>query len=383
MKRSSRGPDDTFFDELRTWSDIKLRILRKYCDTYQKIRGSAQPLIYYVDGFAGRGYFGEGPDRQPGSPVLLAQVAQEARAAGKPYRVVCINVEIRQDWFTDLSEALAAFDSEIVRLLCGDFHARLPEILGIIQSAPAVFFLDPFGVKQIKLADIDPLLRRNDTELFINFNTPRLRKLAGFEDSDAPEAGAKIRLVSEVLGEDPMDQAPEWLDQWHRLNKNGTKWEKWAVNKYIERLVNRSPHLSRAVAYPVRERYDSSPKYYLIFASRYPKAFSIVNDLVCTEEDNLFERTDAAKRGPQMSLFESERLSGQETRLQETLDEIHAFGLANQGCLRPHIIDHFIMKDFGALKIKHYRRAVGELVAQRRARFSNNRANDNDAITFL
>src|SRR5689334_19077009 len=101
---------DTFFDELKIWSEIKLRILAKYLDAYRRIRGGFHSTIYFVDGFAGAGKFRtsmNSSESQDGSPVILAKLAQHVLDSDRGYRLVCINTEIDNNNFQSLKESLA------------------------------------------------------------------------------------------------------------------------------------------------------------------------------------------------------------------------------------------------------------------------------------
>ena len=214
-----RAPQQAaFFQDLKAWSEIKLRILEKYLRAYLNKRGSANPTLYYVDGFAGTGHYGdEDSELKEGSPVLLAKLAQEIADSGKAYRLVCINVELDPENFKKLQRALSSFDPELVQARAGAFDTLLPDILRETGTSPAVFFLDPFGPSPIKLPDLQPLLIRSDTEFLVNLNTPYLRRLAGFEDSSSKQKNAKLRLVSQILGEDPDDPEPEWMQEWRAV----------------------------------------------------------------------------------------------------------------------------------------------------------------------
>jgi three-Cys-motif partner protein len=374
----------TFFDELNEWSEIKLRVLEKYFDAYLRYRGKAQPKVFYVDGCAGTGRYGaDGADQREGSPVRMAKFAQRRRDEGKPCQLVCINTEINPDFCRELRDSLAGFDPALVRVRDGAFQDHLASILREMGDSPAVFFLDPFGVKQMRMADMNPLLRRPDTELLLNLNTPRLRMLAGFEDSASKDARAKVALVSEVLGEGPTDPDPAWLREWRRL-RDPIRWERWAADAYRRELVGRSPHLRRAFAYPVREAVGANPKYYLIFASRSDEAILVMNDLVCSEDDDLFERSESIRADGQASFFRVLREDERESRVRAVLENIYSYGSANQGCTREDVIRHFVLEEerFGELRKKHYRAAIDILVRQGRAKFAGKAPKDEDAIRF-
>lgn len=373
-RRSDPGMD--FFSELKEWSEIKLRIVDKYLDSYMRIRGGSKPLVYFVDGFAGPGYYGL--NRQEGSAIRTARFAY-ALSEAKPYRLSCIYTESDEERCGQLSEALKDFDPNIVQIRCGPFLDQLPHILQAIKRQPAIVFLDPFGVKGIAPADLVPLLQRRDTELIVNFNTPRLMKLAGFEDSTAKDAAGKRRLVSYVLGEDPRVLEPEWRQLWLQLGRDGVKWADWAARRYAEKLTQEGIR-QYALSYPVREYYGGNPKYHLIFATRSMKAIPVMNDIVSTEEDELFEKVKITK---QLDFLGEFRDSSRVARLRALTQEIHIYGLAHQGCNREQIFEHFTTKYFGQLKKKHYRYAVGQLIEGGRARFEPGKRDDTTLLHFL
>jgi three-Cys-motif partner protein len=365
---------DPWFEETRTWSRVKLRILSKYVDAYKNKRGSSNPEFYYVDGFAGPGYYiKKGRPPEDGSPVLLARLAQQIKDSGKPYRLICINTELSRSRCKRLQEALAQFSPELVHVFCGEFGDHIGEIMSKMGSAPAICFLDPFGAKDISPREIQPLLTRSDTELLINFNTRALHRLKGSSTSQAREAPGKIHRLSDILGEDPHDPVPEWLHQLSYLSSED--WEKWVVERYMSRLLGSRTNLKHAIAYPVREKHKGAVRYYLVFASRSMHAFPIMGDIICTEEDDLRLQDELAARPPgQQSLFGPVHESERAERLREVIEEIHQYGLANQGSTRERIIQHFSFLYFGEFKQKHFRALVSELVRQGRVEIADDKS---------
>lgn len=363
------GDPADFFDELRFWSRTKLRILEKYIDAYLRKRARFNPTIYYVDGFAGQGYYGqEGQALEEGSPLRMARFAQRIQDEGKPYRLICLNTELRKKRCQELQKALAGFDPELVQVFCGAFANQLPQFLKIMGTAPAVCFLDPFGVVGISVDDIRPLLVRPDTEILLNLSTPTLHRLAGFATSDAKDARGKFNQLSRTLGEDPRDDAPEWLVMRDRLSSD--EWEEWAVNRYMELMQEASPYRKYGVAYPVREKLGGGVKYYLVFASRAMDAFPLMSDFICTEEDDLHLQAEIASRRPgQTSMFAPMHVDKREARLATLIEEIHAYGMAHQGINRKHLIEEFSYRYLGEFKQKHYRQMLERLVKDKRAEF--------------
>ncbi len=379
MQASNRADDRAdFFDELRFWSRIKLRILDKYLDAYIRKRGSFNPRIVYIDGFAGQGTYG--PEKEEGSPLILARRAQRIANEKRPYRLICLNTEIDEQRCANLQAALAEFDPELVHTFCGAFQERLPELLALMRKSPAVCFLDPFGVVGISVDDIRPLLERPDTEILLNLSTPTMHRLAGFANSPAPEAKGKVAQLSRILGEDQNNPNPEWLQMRQRLTSD--QWEEWAVKRYIGLMQDASPHLKYGVAYAVREHHGGGVKYYLVFATRSMDAFPFMTDFICTEEDDLALQAEIASRPTgQLSMFAPMHISKREERYNKVIEEIHTYGLANQGINRTDLIQEFSYRFMGEFRQKDFRFMVDRLVESKRVEFGPG-PKDTAPITF-
>jgi three-Cys-motif partner protein len=370
MATARQRNNDHFFSYLRDWSHIKLRILEKYLCAYLNKRGRFHPTIYYIDGYAGPGYYGDGSsDPDEGSPLRIARMAQQRRDFGKPGRFVCIYTESDPDYCDNLRDALsrAAIDSDSVHVFCGTFQQHLTEILKLLRPGPAVCFLDPFGVNGISPAELKPLLQRPNTEFLLNLNTGILRRMAGFEDSSAKDRNAKLANVSRTLGEDPTDSSPNWLNLWQQFN-DSRRWEMWAAQTYMKQLVSFSPDLRYAMAYEVRAKFRARPKYYLVFASRSSHAFPIMNDFLCTEEDDLFAKTEAVTPTGQTSFLQPLREQERDSGLVRLAEEIHAYGHQHQGVNREALIEHFTYVRLGQFRKAHWRQALKLLVDQGRVR---------------
>ena len=66
-------PSD-FFGDIKEWSKRKHQLVSKYLDGFVRILGgSSKDYVYYVDGFAGEGIYG---DNYKGSPVRAAELAK-------------------------------------------------------------------------------------------------------------------------------------------------------------------------------------------------------------------------------------------------------------------------------------------------------------------
>ncbi|MEA2511116.1 MAG: hypothetical protein QOJ59_603 [Thermomicrobiales bacterium] len=135
-------------------------------------------------------------------------------------------------------------------------------------------------------------------------------------------------------------------------------------------MKDASPHLKYGKSYAVRERHGGGVKYYLVFATRSMDAFPIMTDLVCTEEDDLALQAEIAARAPgQLSMFAPVHVSKREERYASVIEEILAYGLANQGINRTDLIEEFSYRYMGEFRQKDFRFMVERLVDGKRAKF--------------
>jgi hypothetical protein len=70
-----------------------------------------------------------------------------------------------------------------------------------------------------------------------------------------------------------------------------------------KRVSAENPQLRYVLTYPVRETFRAAPKYHLVFVTRSDKGIPVMNDLLCIEDDDLYERTESPTRFGQVSLF--------------------------------------------------------------------------------
>jgi len=130
-----------FFDGLKDWSDRKIELITAYINGAARILGSTGGAMVYVDGFAGRGTYLDGGI---GSPVRIAELAQRCVREGWAFRLRCINFEYDDDYFLNLQKETVRF-GDLVTNRHGDFNAHAVDIMQLIGTKPAVFFLDPLG----------------------------------------------------------------------------------------------------------------------------------------------------------------------------------------------------------------------------------------------
>lgn len=262
-----------FFKEAREWSHRKMNILEKYLDGFSKILGKGASLVY-IDGFAGKGMYGENVE---GSPVRAAKLASE-----KYLNVLrCIFVEKDADNFADLQRHTAGF-YPFVEIHNDEFSDCAGEILSRIGRKAALVFLDAFGVKGADWQTVQKFVTRTHiTDVWLRFDHRTIRRLDGFANSTAKDAYQKRVLLGQHFGISDPDLLHGLLDaptQEERILK--------AVEVYRSRLEQVMGKNGFVGAYPIISL-DGAKKYHLLFACKNQKAAVLANDIINTVEDDL------------------------------------------------------------------------------------------------
>jgi three-Cys-motif partner protein len=272
----------SFFEELREWSERKLRLLEKYVKPAAQILGASHGLVYYIDGFAGRGVYDD-KSQTKGSPVRIAKLAEEFEQENRAYRLRCVNVEANLDNFQNLASSTESFGDKVQNLL-GSFGENTDKILGIISVHPAVCFLDPFGVKGIDLAAIEKIVNRKAaTDLWIRFDPTTVRRLDGFFDDDSPKAKKQFGILPGIYG----------VEDWNYLHSrlSGTTPEERlnnALRFYIAQIVNlyaRTKGAGYVGAYAIKT-ITGQIKYHLVFATAHPRGIILASEVICDVEES-------------------------------------------------------------------------------------------------
>jgi len=289
----------TFFDELKEWSNRKIDLIEHYLAGASKILGKS--CVYYVDGFAGRGSYRDGAK---GSPVRIAELAEQCERDDRKYSLRCINIEEDKDNFANLDSATAPF-RDLVTNIQGRFGDNADNILRLIGDRPIIAFLDPFGVKGIPWRVIQKLVaRRSPTDLWIRFDDIMVQRLDGFYGKTSSDAAGKYQLLAETYGIEDKALLHGLL---HTLS--GPDSPPAALILYMERLrdeIGRARGRNGyAAAYRVRSLSEEH-KYYLVFATAHEKGITLASATVHSVEQDYQRDLQEYKesQGRQLSLFD-------------------------------------------------------------------------------
>lgn len=377
---------DKFFSDLKEWSERKLNIITKYTDGFARILGSRNPILFYVDGFAGQGIYDDG---ETGSPVRIAEFSENLRKKSSSYSLYTKNVEKDPRIFCDLCNATRRF-GKYVENLEGSFNKNCDGILAKIKGFPAIFFLDPFGVKGIEWETISKVIsRKEQTDIWLRFDHKAILRLCGFYDSNSNSASGKVNILQSMFGIEDTNYLRA------RLKCGATPEDRLenAINLYIERLEQTlaiSGKDGYAAAYPIIS-IDGIKKYHLIFACKHPKAVTLASDIVNSIEES-FEREKAEYQevqSGQLNLFPRDITAQQifnakVDELKSMIMEIPKNSPISRQKIHCHILNQN-KKLFGKFRGTHLTNAINELLAEspKRILCKGVASNNESIITIL
>jgi len=315
-------PSEHFEQPLRDWSARKHAILKAYLPTFCTVLSNrAGGPIWYVDGYAGAGVYqnkNNPSPGEPGSPVLAAQTARDL-----PYDVRCINVEEDDENFESLERETMPFSH--VTNIHADFNNVVDNVLNTVARHPALFFLDPFGTKDLPMEGlVDRIaMRTRQMDILLRYATETVRRVAAAYEKDLSRQVAYAQTLNKWF------RGTEWQQLLQRFPV-GPERDQALLNYYMQQLVSISGgRLAYASSYPIRT-IEGNVKYHLVFATGDRLGIKLMSDILYREETRFIEQQAEHKQKKhdlklqgQMSLFEEPKPDPIALQ-QEQLDQIQA-----------------------------------------------------------
>jgi three-Cys-motif partner protein len=199
---------------------LKHAILRSYLAQWASFHLSKhERTVCFVDGFAGAGRDDAG---HPGSPLIAAaaegyvadRVAARSLANRASMRIAAI--EKNSALFSTLRTSLQPYQEarpENYRLLEGEFHDCIEDVVRWTGDAPTLFFVDPFGIGGMPAPTFGPMLggRKNEEDDWFEYRLehhPEFRMRVS-EARRNVAAGAGVRL-EEIERRSPASPGVQW-----------------------------------------------------------------------------------------------------------------------------------------------------------------------------
>jgi three-Cys-motif partner protein len=181
---------DDHFGEFEPHTLLKHAVLYNYLQEWaMKLLQSSQwpvPRVWFIDGFAGAGRDGKG---NPGSPVIACEVAAQVRERllNPPRSLGVFAIEIDARIFEKMESNLQPYraaDPSAIVTRRGAFADHCPNAIATVAGAPALAFLDPFGVKGLRVELYAPLLASRGSEIFMLVADAGAGRLGGVLNAD-------------------------------------------------------------------------------------------------------------------------------------------------------------------------------------------------------
>lgn len=257
-----------FFRGVQKHSQIKLRALERYLPPWSAKVGSPRGVqrVWVVDGFAGPGVYESG---EAGSPRIVLEHALEIAQSDRSYKVAAFFAEKQEKWHRRLSDECNRYHLIEAIPARGDFWSQINQVIDFVGNDPALVFVDPFGLGDLKFDPLAELCNKlQKIDLIVNFASPVAKRLAKNNET----------LISESVG--------------------GTGWELGKITqKFCDRLVEVCSFLSPAVL-PVAAQVRGARrlKYDLVLASRHPAAYGLWNDEIASVDGAILDGIDQAAK---------------------------------------------------------------------------------------
>jgi len=327
--------------------------------------------VAYVDGFAGKGAYGDGSLGSPGIMLEFAAVQKFGRQTDVDLYLCEKDVAS----FADLSQLAAPYQKKglSIDLTNGRAAEHLSAVLPRVAALPTFIFEDPTGLG-VPCSDLVAAMNRNGsaawppTEMMINLSLEAIRRIGGHLTSATPNKKTMLRL-DEALG-----------GQWWR-DELATGVTPVAVQAVVNRFAKQlgADTRSQVVVIPVLRAPGHQPVYYLVFCTRHHRGAWNFGHCAAQATEDWWQGADAiavereeAKAGDQLGLLPAEMVLTRPTiddvekeALPYVADQINSLLITRK---KPLILgDHapqVFGKYFGQVREKVARAAVKDLHAR-------------------
>lgn len=303
--------DPTHFDTYRIQNKVKHQIFTKYLSAYLSIIRSWDTDIFVIDGFAGRGHYGD-PDSGEsfaGSPILTLQEIARNEKLRKVVNTWFI--ESNEDYFDNLSSSVSSFmkvNKGLIKPILE--HAKFTDALGPLLKEidskgsaikPTFLFVDPCGVEGVSFEVISSVIKHPGCEALIFFNYMGVSRICGLLTDKA----ATPTLIN-LFGN---SQRVAALRQALLVANTPARREEVIVAHYLAAL--RSDALAKyIIPFRIEQESRRATSHYLIHTSKHPKGFKVMKSVMWgqTRQEDDFGRLELlqASKNDTPDLFKAE-----------------------------------------------------------------------------
>ena len=297
-----------FYEQKKPWSKVKDDLLGYYLTAYfQKIL-TTRKLVYYVDGFAGRGAFLDGT---PGSPLIALRTAKaclrRTHAPSRGILMTFIEANLAADLERIVAQDMKAHSFPIAATVVpGRFELETPQRLTSMAGGNVFLYIDPFGIKDLDFGLItsfgSPTLGLHTVEVLMNLNSfgfirAACRAMKVKYEGDSTLVAPDDEFVDE-LEESATPPSVELLDAiaggtyWRPIvddmkhhGLSGQDAELRFSNLYRDKLRETYRYV---LSMPIRVAPGQPPKYRMVHATNHPHGCVWMADDMIKRKDDLY-----------------------------------------------------------------------------------------------
>lgn len=288
--------------------DIYKKYLNSWLTIFNKQKWYEE--VYIVDCFAGRGNYDFECKKGviDGSPLIAVKMAKEFNEKfvnqqlknKNKFNIKCIFIENDNKNLDYLNNLLKPYLSYVdIEVIKGNFNHEIKKVVAKIGIKPALFLIDPFGIKTLKRESVESIVaKKGAKDILLNYIQEGVERIEGL---------AKRRLIEcKELTVKEIKTIKHLSDFMGHLDCIG-KDEKVILKMYAEEVLKgNNPKVSdkekmEVIAFGMPYPKKQDVIYYLLFASRNNTAIKIVRGVFASAKKTNFNA--------QMTLFGTNQLS--------------------------------------------------------------------------
>lgn len=339
------------FNEYAPQTEAKHAILAKYFQAYVTALGPSVDAFHYVDGFAGRGTY---EDAAPGSPLIAIAILE---SQSKPATASFIESDAMM--FRQLQTTVGPRLERLIEPLLA--QGEFSDFIGAIKAHPiyrqfhrvgTFAFVDPCGVRGVRIDDIGSLLRLQYGECLLFWNYSGLTRWIGSLHAQQDS----VSILREFFG---TDAAVRTALEIFRAVADPARRQVALRDLYMTALA-RQAGAKFLIPFRFEARDKARTSHYLIHCSTSPLAFKIMKEVmhkVSTSggDAGTFEFLRTEELGSQTGLFRPNVDRAREEFLRE---------LSTGPCPVRRFTDDWVLRSHDFLIRKQYRQILLDLESQ-------------------
>ncbi len=281
----------------RPHTKLKLDIFKKYLYSWCSIFANQPwcPDVFIVDCFAGKGLYKDNTD---GSPLITVKAAKEfqnyffkkTNKNKKYFKIKCFFIDNNKTYCENLTKLLSIYSPEVnFKIINSDFNEVIGEIITEIGNRPALFFIDPYGIKGVKKESILSIINKvGAKDIMFNYINEGIVRIGGLAKKNLKKNAEDINIKEFKTVEHIKDFIGDDFEK--IIDKN----DKEILNYYVENVLKSnnnkvdSKDKLEVIGFNMPYPHKSDTIYFLLFASRNNNAIKIVKQVYAKSKERNF-----------------------------------------------------------------------------------------------